>query len=126
MNALTNLVPRLRVESEIARFNAAVPKGSGVALTVGGSRVKSTTAGPAFALHGVACVRVLGVAGSVPLKSITLVPFRAYVRIRRTGGRKTAWLEGWWDNKEHMLEELEERKSRRDVVAIEWALVRPE
>ncbi|QDV24417.1 hypothetical protein [Aureliella helgolandensis] len=109
----------------IEQWNKGNPDATRVIYQFGKTPVRTTTIGGAFAINGRPMLRLAGVAGAVDLADVKAAPYHAWVRIHRRR-RMSHWVEGWWDDKEHLESDLEMHAKNDPVFeSYEYTNVRP-
>jgi hypothetical protein len=86
---------------KVEQWNAEVPDGTSVVFEYCGSKIRTKTRGKAMLINGKPKLSLLGVAGAVDIDTVTVSPYRSWVRLNRRG-QVNHWVECDFESREAM------------------------
>lgn len=110
---------------QVDQWNADVPEGTSVIFDYSGTKVRTKTRGRAFVLNGKPMVSLVGLAGAVAMESVTISPYRSWVRLNRRG-QVSHWVESDFESREAMERQINDmmRLDKR-IESYETSVTRP-
>lgn len=92
---------------KVEQWNAEVPDGTSVVFEYCGSKIRTKTRGKAMLINGKPKLSLLGVAGAVDIDTVTVSPYRRWVRLNRRG-QVNHWVECDFESREAMELQINE------------------